>query len=168
MNRTVVGLSLLVLLGCGAGCGSSQKRTFVRVGQLAPDFALPDMEGNVVKLSDNRGEVVFLRFWADWCTNCKIEMPLIQKKYLKLKDDGFRVLAINVKQSKEVAAKFVRELGLTYTILLDQKGTVYPEYGVIGLPTTFLIDREGVIREKILGDLNEKNLTKVISKYFTQ
>jgi peroxiredoxin len=102
--------------------------------------------------SDLNGQVVALRFWADWCRFCEKEMAEIEQVYQALKGRGLRVLAVNVGQDRETSEDFFKHLGLSYTALLDPDSETARSYGVIGLPTTFFIDRQGRIHSKILGE----------------
>lgn len=122
-------------------------------GTAAPLFELEQLSGGRVRFpADYRGQVVAIRFWADWCPYCRDEMVEIEPVYHKYRERGLRVLAINVRQSPAVAAAFIERLGITYAVLLDEQGSVARAYGVVGLPTTFFIDRAGVLRARILGE----------------
>ncbi|MDF2035389.1 TlpA disulfide reductase family protein [Cytobacillus oceanisediminis] len=136
-------------------------------GNLAPDFELSDMEGNPVKLSDYRGKAVLLNFWASWCPPCRAEMPHMEKLYNKYKDENFDILAVNLTNTEKNsgdAEKFVKELGLTFTIPMDVKGKAGSDYNIMAYPTSYFIDSDGVIREKVLGALNEEYMEKEIKK----
>lgn len=108
-----------------------------------PDFTLSTPDGKKLSLKDFRGKVVFLNFWASWCVPCREEMPAMEKLYQEYKDKGFVVLAVNLKDNKHDAIKFVKELKLTYPIALDPDGNVGNLYGAWGLPTSYLIDADG-------------------------
>lgn len=108
-----------------------------------PDFSVPSLDGKKISLKDFRGKVVFLNFWATWCVPCREEMPAMEKLYQEFKDKNFVVLAINVKDRKTEALKFVKELKLTYPIAFDPEGEVGLLYGAWGLPTTYLIGPKG-------------------------
>ncbi len=101
------------------------------------------------------GKVVVIRFWADWCASCREEMPVMDAVYRRYGSRGLVILAVNVKQTKEVAERFAGELSLTYPVLLDQDAKVAKAYGVKGLPTTFILDRQGRVKEKILGEIQK-------------
>ncbi|RBP87036.1 DsbE subfamily thiol:disulfide oxidoreductase [Cytobacillus firmus] len=136
-------------------------------GNLAPDFELTDMEGNPVKLSDFRGKAVLLNFWASWCPPCRAEMPHMEKLYNKYKDKNFDILAVNLTNTEKNsgdAEKFVKELGLTFTIPMDVKGEAGSDYNIMAYPTSYFIDSDGVIREKVLGALNEEYMEQEIKK----
>lgn len=148
MNRrvtsvTVMFLAVLFLTGMAA------KPPLV--GGPAPDFKLERLNGSATKMSDYRGKVVLLNFWATWCTPCKKEMPEIQAAYEALKGQGFEVLALNFGEESEKAEKLVKEMGLTFPILLDKKVEVAERHRVVSLPVTFFIDTKGVIKEQVFG-----------------
>ncbi len=124
-----------------------------REGFSAPDFTLDLLGGGQVTLSELRGKVVMVNLWASWCPPCRAEMPAIEKVYRANKDRGFEVLAVNstVQDSEADAAAFVQNFGLTFPIPLDRTGTVSARYLLRALPSTFFIDRKGVIRSVVIG-----------------
>lgn len=136
-----------------AHAGDSQ----AAVGHRAPDFTLRDSHGRSVRLSRVLGEqAVLLNFWATWCPPCREEMPLMEKAYRAYKPKGLEILAVSIDAGGEpaVAAKvqaFMTELRLTYPALLDVEGEVVRVYRLRGLPTTFLIDRAGIVRALEIG-----------------
>lgn len=117
----------------------------------APEFATERLDGERVSLQDFRGKVVFLNFWASWCTPCREEMPAMEELYQAFKDKGFVIVAVNVKESQKKAKTFVKELKVTYPILLDPKGDVSVLYGAWALPLTYLIDRKGIVVGRAFG-----------------
>lgn len=140
-----------------AGLGAMDGRAPI-VGQPAPDFALRDLDGAVVTLSDLRGQVVWVNFWATWCRPCKEELPDIQKLQDEMRDDGLVVLAVNKEESAEDAAAYMRDAGLSLRTLLDRSGEVYEQYRLQGLPDSFFIDREGNLASIYYGFLSEKKM----------
>jgi thiol-disulfide isomerase/thioredoxin len=108
-----------------------------------PEFSLVTPEGKKISLKDFRGKTVFLNFWATWCVPCREEMPAMEKLYQEYKDDNFVVLAINVKDRKQEAISFIKELKITYPVALDPEAEVAQLYGAWGLPTTYLIGPKG-------------------------
>ncbi len=146
----------------GAGTGVLDARAPAK-GERAPDFALPDLDGAVVRLSDMRGRPVLVNFWATWCGPCKREMPDIQQAYAQA-NGAFVVLAVNAEgTSSELARRLARdfrdELGLTFPILLDSPDSdVFNQYRLTGLPDSFFVDRNGVIQEIIVGPLSKTTL----------
>jgi peroxiredoxin len=151
--RAAALVALVALLS--AGCGPEPPR--LQAGDPAPPFALPALKGGEVSVPDDlRGQVVAVRFWADWCPFCETEMRDLEPVYLRHRDRGFRVLAVNVRQDRETAERFIRRLGVSYEVLLDGDGTAARAYGVIGLPTTVFIDRQGQVGPRILGESTPK------------
>ena len=122
-----------------------------KVGRTAPDFVLPDLNGVKIRLSDLRGKPVVLNFWATWCGYCVEEMPLLQQVYDKRAGDGLVILAINSGETGARAGEFIKTNGYSFTVLLDRYQDVVPFYKVSGLPVTFFIDAEGVIRDIKVG-----------------
>jgi cytochrome c biogenesis protein CcmG, thiol:disulfide interchange protein DsbE len=145
-----------------------EKSSLPKLGTAAIDFNCQDLKGQTWSLDKIRGKVVLLRFWADWCPYCRYEMPVIDKYYRKLNKEGFLVLAVNVKQSPEVALAFTAQLDITFPIPLDPDGEMAKRYGVYAIPTNFLIDRQGVIREILIGEVfkEEKFLENLLKDYF--
>lgn len=115
------------------------------------EIQLKDVFGNTVRLSDYRGKVVFLNFWATWCPTCVVEMPAMEKLHRRLKDRDFVMVAINVQESPARVKSFFEKHELSFISLLDSSGAVGSGFDVRGLPTTFVIDREGRIIGKALG-----------------
>lgn len=122
-------------------------------GHPAPDFSLKSLDGKTVRLSDLRGKkVVLINFWATWCPPCRFEMPTMQQIYSEYKGKGFEILAINIEPdaTKEIR-EFMKELRLSFPVLLDPEMKVARKYRVFGLPVSVLIDRQGVIRLRDTG-----------------
>jgi peroxiredoxin len=151
---------LIALLHVGLTAAIMAQPTFVLAndirpeeGHLAPDFSLKTLEGKTVRLSDLRGKkVVLVNFWATWCPPCRSEIPTMQQIYTEYKGKGFEILAINIERdSKEEILEFMKELRLTFPVLLDPDMKVTRTYRLIGLPVSMLIDRQGIIRYKQIG-----------------
>jgi peroxiredoxin len=123
-----------------------------RTPSLAPDFAVPDLAGQAVRLSAFRGRVVLVNLWTTWCPPCREEMPSMERLYQRLRDRGFVLLAVSQDEGgAAVVEPFVRQLGLTFPILVDPEQQVGGRFHVWGYPESFLIDREGRIVERIIG-----------------
>ena len=130
------------------------------VGQRAPDLALETLDGQTVRLSELRGRVVLLNFWATWCVPCRAEMPEIQSAYETNRARGFEVLAINLQERPDEIRPFLSELGLTFPVLLDRDGAVARQYLARALPASYLVDREGIIRYGRIGTLSHEVLAE--------
>jgi len=119
----------------------------------APDFTLKDMDNKQFSLKDYRGKVVMLNFWATWCPPCRREMPSMERLHQKLKGKDFVVLALNQMEDGDQVFAFTGDLGvdLTFPILFDKDSSVSRAYGVMGLPTTYLIDKKGNMRFRAIG-----------------
>ena len=154
-------LCSLTVLSLFFGCG--KKPESVQIGDSVHDFSLHDQAGKVHNMAENKGKVILLRFWADWCPNCKEEMPKIDEVYRNLKDKGFVVIGINVKQSEEAVAAFVKEYSISFPTPLDKDAATAKKYGVVGLPTTFIIDKNGKIREKVMGDMTKEDVERLVA-----
>ncbi len=122
-------------------------------GMPAADFTLMDLQGRPQSLSQYRGKVVLLNFWATWCKPCTTEMPAMQACYDKLRDKGFVVLAVNELEDVQKVAEHVKAYGHTFPVLMDKDNRVANMYGVYGLPVSVLIDEQGVVQEYVKGGL---------------
>jgi peroxiredoxin len=135
-------------------------------GQVAPDFELLSITGNKVKLSDLRGKTVILNFWATWCPPCRAEIPEMQKFYENNKNNNVEILAINLtntESSPDTVKDFVRDNGMTFNILLDKQGKIGNLYGAITIPTSYIIDKNGIIRGKHVGPMSYETMDRFIS-----
>lgn len=132
------------------------------VGGPAPDFQLDTLAGASSAISDYRGKVVLLNFWATWCEPCRKEMPEIQAAYEAYQEEGFVVLAVNFGEKADKAAALVKKMGLTFPILLDRDVAVAERHNVVSLPVTFFIDPDGIVKEQVFGGALTKEQIKEI------
>jgi len=144
--------------------GESSIPVGTKANQRAPDFELATLEGERQSLSDFRGKVVLLNFWATWCAPCRMEMPDIKAVYAKHKDGGFVVLAVNIGEASDAVSKFAKQFGLDFPIMQDSKTTVARQYGLFSIPTSFFLDRQGVIRTVRMGTMRESYIDQVVSQ----
>ncbi len=154
LMRNILTLTMLFLF-CSSALAQHAARADSTHGSLkpAPAFTLPDINGKKVSLSDFKDKVVLLNFWATWCGPCKAEMPSLNNLSTTFKNEGFVVLAISIDPSDKPVRSFVLEKGITFPVLMDPDKEVYFDlYAIFALPTSFLIDRNGIIVEKIMGD----------------
>jgi peroxiredoxin len=112
----------------------------------APDFTLKSRSGENVKLSEYRGDVVMINFWASWCAPCRQEMPLLEEMYKKYSDLGFVLLGVNVEEDSAKANDLLREVAVTFPVLFDNTNEVTKLYNVVAMPSTVLVDRDGKMR----------------------
>ena len=162
MNRVLAVIGVLALAGVSAVTSTAVEAADIQpaVGHRAPDFTLPDAEGKPVQLSRVLKEkAVLLNFWATWCPPRREEMPSMERVYRDYKAKGLEILAVSLDTGSDavVAAKvkaFMAELTLTFPALLDPTMVVVSAYRLRGLPTTYLIDRKGVIRAVVVGGRN--------------
>jgi len=119
---------------------------FIEEGDIAPDFALDDLDGNTHQLEAHRGQPVVLNFWATWCAPCRVEMPELQAAFSRHQDSDLTILAINFDEPPDTVQRFFYdEMGLTFTPLLDEKGLVTEQYGIFNFPTSIFVGRDGVV-----------------------
>ncbi len=118
------------------------------VGQPAPQFTLPTLKSNSpVELKQFAGKVVYLDFWASWCAPCKTSFPLLNKLHQKLKAQGFEVVAVNLDEDKVNGEKFLQEIPVDFTVLHDAKGEWADKYVIESMPTSFILDKNGVVQK---------------------
>ena len=123
----------------------------------APDFTLRRLDGQSLRLAELRGRVVVLNFWATWCSPCVQEMPLFQQ-YAQRYPSELVVVGVNLQENLDIVQAFVTKIGVSYPIVLDENGAVSELFRVVGLPDTFIIDQEGVIRKRHIGSLSRDQL----------
>lgn len=135
-----------------------------QVGRPAPAFVLPGIDGEEVRLSDFRGRPVLGNFWASWCSDCRVEMPLMNDAYGDRGRTGLAVIGINYGEDRSHAARYAQELGVRFPLALDPSKATARAYGVIGPPTSFFIDRDGVVREIGIGLMPREKLQTALNK----
>ncbi|MGC9358372.1 MAG: TlpA family protein disulfide reductase [Anaerolineae bacterium] len=134
----------------------------------APDFTLLTPSGTEMSLSDFEGQVVLVNFWASWCPPCKAEMPALETYYQEHKDEGFVVLAVNYNEDVETVKGFIEEEALTFPVVIDREGKVLAAYGVTGLPSSYIVGRQGQELGYWPGSLTlgllDRNLTPLLAE----
>jgi len=156
MNQRLIALALLGLLAsCSTEGGEAPPRPVT--GEAAPPYAAATLEGDTVSLESLRGSVVLLNFWATWCAPCRFETPFLQSLAEQYEEQGLRVVGVSMDTGDawEIIQEFVEEYGVTYTILADPQMRGMDTYQILGLPGTFLIDRDGTLRWMRYGPVNE-------------
>ena len=172
-SRAILALLVLAVMGLPASLGctytsdntpGAAKSIGPRTGQLAPDFTLTDLNGNRTSLSDFRGKRVFINFWATWCPPCREEMPAIELFHQEYKDRDVVVIGVDLYEPEEEVRRFVQDGGYSWTFVIDKTGQVARDYRVIGIPTSFFLDREGVIRAVTTGPMTKKDMEANLAK----
>ena len=144
--------------------GCEQNVTAAKTDSPAPAFTLERLDGPNVHFPEQyRGQVVAIRFWADWCPYCHDEMQALEPVYRQYRHRGLAILAVNVLQPLETVRPFVQGLDISYEVLLDPQGAVTRDYRVMGLPMTFIVDRQGVIRARIVGESTPEVFERAIA-----
>jgi peroxiredoxin len=155
-------ITVFLLLALLVGC--EQELPAIKIGVPAPAFSLARLDGPDIRFPEQyRGRVVAIRFWADWCPYCHNEMKALEPVYRQYRDRGLVILAINVMQTPETVRSFVNGLGVSYDVLLDRQGEVMRDYRVMGLPMTFIVDRQGAIRARIVGESTPEVFARAIA-----
>ncbi len=128
----------------------------VGLGNLAPDFTLKNLEGQDISLSSLRGKPVLINFWATWCPPCREEMPYLQQIYEEWSGEGLMLLAVDIGESPALVKEFLETHNFSMPVLLDTERIVSEKYNITAIPTTFFIDRDGIIRGKRIGAFSNK------------
>ncbi|WP_046174388.1 redoxin domain-containing protein [Domibacillus indicus] len=143
------------------GIAVNDDQNGIAVGSQAPDFLVQRMDGKEVRLSDYKGKKVFLNFWATWCPPCKQEMPHMQSFYEE-NEGKAEILAVNLEESKTKAKDFADQYHLTFPVLMDKNGEVAEKYEIYTMPTTYVLNEDGTVYQKIVGPMDEKMMKDLI------
>jgi len=170
MNRWTLAFFSILILGSGwlwhtrlpADTSAGRREPQPAVDHPAPDFTLTRFDtGEKVRLSDLRGKPVIVNFWATWCRPCRAEMPALQATFERYGED-LLVVGVDQGETGEVVGPFLDEFGITFPILMDEDMTVGRQYRILGLPTTFFIDSQGIVRGVHAGEINSAILAEGI------
>lgn len=162
MRRLLIIVALLVLVGGSFYLGSAgssrpalEPTKVADLGDLAPDFTLSDLSGKTFTLADLRGKVVLVNFWATWCPPCRAEMPSMEKLNRLLEGEEFVMLAVNVEANgRQTVPQFLEKSPHSFPVLLDEEGVVQKKYGVYKFPETFVVRKDGIIDDKVIGAID--------------
>jgi cytochrome c biogenesis protein CcmG/thiol:disulfide interchange protein DsbE len=157
----VVGLGLVALLAFGFFSPGGDRP---QPGEPAPDFSLRRFDGTEVALRDLRGQVVVLNFWASWCSPCREEAPALQAVWEEYRDRGVVLLGVTYKDAEAASRKFVETYGLTYGNGFDVQGRISRAYGVVAVPETFIIDRDGNVAWLYIGPVEADVLSQQLER----
>ena len=138
-------LVLLLVTGCLVAAPSARPAVPLE-GQRAPEFVLKSLNGDNLRLSEFRGDVVMINFWASWCGACRDEMPILDEVFRRYKPIGFKLLSVNIDDDRERAVQISQSLGVSFPVLYDRRKKVSRKYEVTRMPSIILVDREGVVR----------------------
>ncbi len=165
-NAVFMGLVLLAAMtALPAFDGWSMGSRVPTVGMQAEDFRLADLTGKEQSLSQYRGKIVLLNFWATWCKPCTTEMPAMQTMYDKLRDKNFVVLAVNELEDDARVREHIKQYGHTFPVLMDRDNKVANQFGVFGLPVSVFIDQEGRVQEYLKGGLlTEQKIEEIVAR----
>lgn len=136
----------------------------VPIGEAAPDFELQTIEGKSYRLSDLKGKPVMINFWATWCPPCRAEMPAMQEAFKEFEAEGFTILAVNLNESDVAIKSFIDRYGLTFPIVVDKQDKVSKAYDIVPLPTSYFVDRDGIVQGKWTGEIRKEQLRTLIKK----
>ena len=148
----MIGVGIIVLLQTNKFSPNLAGKPRFEKGAAAPNFTLPDLDGNMVSLADYKGKVVLLNIWATWCPPCVEEMPSMEKLHQELKDEKFVILAVSIDELGAKAVQpFMKKYKLSFLSLTDTAGTIKNLYQTTGVPESFIIDKNGSIVEEVIG-----------------
>jgi peroxiredoxin len=152
VSLAVIAVAVLFLLKQN---NSYLKYSPLKRGHSAPNFTFPGLDGKIVSLADYRGQVVLVNIWATWCPPCVDEMPSMEKLHQELQGENFEILAISIDAvGTKAVAPFMKKYNLSFPALIDPDGTIKTLYHMTGVPESFIIDRQGILVEKIVGPRN--------------
>ncbi len=130
---------------------AEESLTLIKQNPAAPDFNLPDMDGEMFSLSSYKGKTVIINFWATWCPPCREELPSMNRAWQKIKDENISMIAINVGEDEDTIFSFMGDYPIDFQVLLDQSGEVINKWPIKGLPTTFVLDPKGQLYYRAIG-----------------
>jgi len=152
--------AIVLLYGC-----DRKKGPTLRKGSPLPSVSLPDTEGNTIDIPGNfRGKLTVILFWSQGCHYCKKEMPFIEPLYAKYSARGFSFVAVHMGPGMEAAKAMKTDMGLSFPLVIDEKSSLRKLYGIVTVPTMFVLDESGLLSEKILGGLGARDIEKMLEE----
>jgi len=158
-------LSAIAIFIIYALVGASSAPATTNIGDVAPDFSTITPTGEPIRLSDFRGKVVLLNFWATWCGPCRIEMPLFERLYAQTDQNNIVILAVNNRETSEQVTKFAEQIRLTFPLAMDESGAIQDQYSVGAYPMTYVIDTNGVIVDIHYGVFTPAQMQAVVDEW---
>ena len=158
MSLAIVGFLGLMAFGLLNKTPVTGQSGFKRVKNLAPQFTLPLFDGGEFVLGEHLGHPVVINFWASWCPPCREEAPLLERAWRYYKGENVLFVGVDIQDQEKDARAYIREFGITYPNGPDVDGRITVEYGIVGIPATFFVDKEGIVERRWVGALGEKQL----------
>lgn len=152
------------IAGADDDAGEPDQKHAELVGKVAPDFKLKDLDGKEVKLSDLKGSVVLLDFWATWCGPCRASLPHLDEIYKELKEKGLKAYAVDLREKEDTIKPFIEKTELSIPVLMDEDGKVAKSFGVSGIPQTVVIGKDGKIKKIVVGSGTHEQVRKAIDE----
>ena len=152
------GLVSLLALGLLNKTSVTERSGITRVQKPAPEFTLPLLNGGRLEMARLRGQPVVINFWASWCPPCRLEAGLLERAWRSYKDQGVMFVGVDIQDTEAEGLAYVEEFDITYPNGLDAEGTITVDYGVIGLPVTFFVNRDGTVERRWVGAIDEARL----------
>lgn len=158
IRGSILAILLLTIVYITFTTGKQEKKEALVVGLEAPDFEVVDLEGNIFRLSDYRGKGVVLNFWGTWCKPCKREFPAMERQYKHFDEQGVKLIAINNDQTDLEVQTYVKNMDMTFQVAIDKTRSILNAYNVVPLPTTILINQDGIVEKVITGEMTEAQI----------
>ncbi|MDQ0257691.1 peroxiredoxin [Evansella vedderi] len=162
--RSVILIVMVAAIGYTFWSHFSTERGLVDEGDVAPNFVLRDLEDNPIELNDLKGKGVYMNFWATYCSFCRQKMQYLRDHYEDYREKGVEIVAVNVNESKVQVERHKQRFDINYRLFIDRNNLVTNAYGVATLPTTFLIDENGIVMERQLGAKTEEQVLESLDR----
>ena len=159
----IAGFTIFLAIGVMGTTTATSRSGKELVGKKAPSFVAPKVGGQLVSLENYKNKPLVLNFWASWCPPCRDETPGMERIWRKYEDQGVGILGINVQDGEKEAERYISEFGVTFSNALDLDGSITVDYGVTGLPVTFFIDNDSVVKGRWVGSISEDRLDNWVS-----